>query len=53
MKHGKQHFVPQSYLRAWCDPETPDGQEPYVWRFAKDGTDARRKAPENIFHRPS
>ena len=50
MKHGKQHFVAQSYLRAWCDPDTPDGQEPYVWRFAKDGTDARRKAPENIFH---
>ena len=49
-KHKKQHFVPQCYLRAWCDPDTPDGHEPYVWRFAKDGTDARRKAPENIFH---
>lgn len=50
MKHGKQHFVAQCYLRAWCDPATPADQEPYVWRFSKDGTDARRKAPENIFH---
>jgi hypothetical protein len=50
MKHGKQHFVPQCYLRAWCDPETPAEQEPYVWRFSKDGTNPRRKAPENIFH---
>jgi hypothetical protein len=50
MKHGKQHFVAQSYLRAWCDPETPTDQEPYVWRFSKDGTNGRRKAPENIFH---
>jgi uncharacterized protein DUF4238 len=49
-KHGKQHFVAQSYLRAWCDPETPADQDAYVWRFAKDGTNGRRKAPENIFH---
>jgi hypothetical protein len=49
-QNKKQHFVPQCYLRAWCDPETPVDQEPYVWRFSKDGSDARRKAPENIFH---
>jgi len=48
--HSKQHFVPQSYLKAWCDPNTPKGQEPYVWRFAKDGSSARRRAPENILH---
>lgn len=49
-KHRKQHFVAQSYLRAWCDPETPAHQDAYVWRFSKDGTNGRRKAPENIFH---
>lgn len=48
--HKKQHFVPQSYLRAWCDPNTPEGQEPYVWLFSSDGSNPRRKAPDNIFH---
>lgn len=50
MKHKKQHFVPQSYLKAWCDPDTPKGQEPYVWKFSKDGTQIRKKSPSNIFH---
>lgn len=48
--HKKQHSVPQCYLKAWCDPNTPAGQEPYVWLFHKDGSGARRKAPENIFY---
>jgi len=48
--HKKQHFVPRSYLRAWCDANTPAGQEPYVWLFARDGSNPRRKAPDNIFH---
>ncbi|MDE2719285.1 DUF4238 domain-containing protein [Candidatus Palauibacter polyketidifaciens] len=50
MKHKKQHWVPRSYLAAWCDPATPEGQTPYVWRFAKDGKSSKRKAPKNIFH---
>ena len=48
--HKKQHFVPRSYLNAWCDPNTPVGQEPYVWLFSRDGSTSRRKAPTNIFH---
>ena len=48
--HRKQHFVPVCYLKAWCDPKAPKAQTPYVWIFDKDGTNARRKAPENIFH---
>jgi len=48
--HKKQHFVPRSYLTAWCDPNTPTGQEPYVWRFSSDGSSSARKAPDNIFH---
>jgi hypothetical protein len=48
--HKKQHFVPQSYLKAWCDPATPAEQEPYLWIFNKDGSNPRRKAPANIFH---
>lgn len=48
--HKKQHFIPRSYLKAWCDPSTPTGQEPYVWLFSRDGSSSRRKAPDNIFH---
>src|SRR5262249_8119544 len=50
MEHGNQHTVPASYLNAWCDPTMPEGQEPYVWVFPKDGSPPRRKAPKNIFH---
>ena len=48
--HKKQHYVPECYLKAWCDPETPKNQTPYVWIFDTDGTNPRRKAPRNIFH---
>jgi len=49
MDHGNQHWVPSSYLEAWCDPDLPPRYEPYVWRFPKDGGEGRRKAPANIF----
>lgn len=49
MNHKNQHYIPQSYLKVWCDPETPSGQEPYVWQFSKDGNQASKKAPKNIF----
>lgn len=50
MKHRRQHYVPNSYLQAWCDPDYPAGQTPYVWRFSKDGTQVRNKSPEKIFY---
>ncbi len=49
MSHKKQHWIPQSYLSAWTDPDTPTNQEPYVWMFVKDGSTAKHKAPRNIF----
>lgn len=49
VEHRKQHWVGQSYLSAWCDPETSEGQTPYVWLFPKDGGAGRNKAPKNIF----
>jgi hypothetical protein len=50
MKHKKQHYIPESYLSAWCDPSTPLGQEPYIWMFSKNGEYIHRKAPKNIFY---
>ena len=44
-----QHFVPRCYLSEFTDPNTPAGQEPYVWVFDRDGKNPRKKAPKNIF----
>lgn len=49
MKRKKQHIIPYSYLRSWCDPDTPIGQEPYVWIISVDGTTERKKSPRKIF----
>lgn len=49
MEHKNQHYVPRSYLSAWCDPDSPENQEPYVWTFPREGGVGRRKAPKNLF----
>jgi hypothetical protein len=45
----KQHLIPNCYLKAWCDPSTPEQQTPYIWRIARDGSSKRNKAPEKSF----
>ena len=45
----RQHWIPQSYLFPWCDPDSPVGQEPYVWVFDRDSRNGQRRAPKNIF----
>ncbi len=45
----KQHIIPNCYLKAWCDPGTPAGQQPYIWRISKDGSTKRRRSPEKSF----
>ena len=47
--HKNQHYVPSSYLRAWCDPVRPEGHEPFVWVFAKQARSGRPKSPANLF----
>lgn len=47
--HKSQHYIPKSYLAAWCDPETPAGMHPYVWTFPPDGGAGIRRAPQNLF----
>lgn len=49
-KHKRQHYIPSSYLEAWCDLSTPAGQTPYVWQFSRDGSQSRKKAPRKIFY---
>jgi hypothetical protein len=49
VEHGKQHWIPQSYLSAWCDPGTPENHTRYVWVFPKASGEGRRKAPQNVF----
>jgi len=44
-----QHVIPQSYLKPWCDPRTPNGMEPYVWLISKDGTTTRKRSPKKSF----
>jgi len=48
----QQHSLSQCYLKSWCDPATPHGQEPYIWLISKNGDTKRRKAPKNVFTRP-
>jgi hypothetical protein len=45
----KQHTIPKCYLKAWCDPRTPPGQSPYVWRISRDGSEKKKNSPEKSF----
>jgi hypothetical protein len=45
----RQHLIPNCYLKAWCDPRTPEGQTPYIWRIIRDGSSKKNKAPEKSF----
>jgi len=44
-----QHVIPNCYLKAWCDPRTPDGQCPFIWRISKDGQRRVKRAPGKSF----
>ena len=49
MEKKKQHVIPNCYLKAWCDPVTPSGHTPSIWRISKDGSTRKRKSPEKSF----
>jgi hypothetical protein len=51
MKHKNQHFVTESYLKAWCDPETPNNGA-YVWVVSKQDLKISRKSPKSLFAEP-
>jgi hypothetical protein len=48
-EHKRQHVIPHCYLKAWCDPCTPAGQSPYIWRISRDGSSQKKKSPEKSF----
>lgn len=49
-KHKKQHFIPDSYLKAWCDINRLSDHDPYIWIFDKESHKAKNKAPANSFY---
>jgi len=49
-QHKKQHYIPKSYLKEWCDLNIPQNHTPYLWIFDKDTNIPKKKAPDNIFH---
>lgn len=51
-KNKDQHVIPNCYLKDWCDPKTPTGQSPYIWRISKDGANRKNKSPEKSFTSP-
>ncbi len=42
----KQHIVSKCYLKAWCDPNTPKGHDPFIWLISRDGTSKVKRSPE-------
>ncbi len=49
MRKKKQHVIPNCYLKGWCDPRTPPGHHPFIWRISKDGAQRKKRSPEKSF----
>jgi hypothetical protein len=47
-----QHWVPNSYLQAWADPNKPAHHEAFVHLFNRRGGEHRKRSPKNIFNMP-
>ncbi|MFZ3177425.1 MAG: DUF4238 domain-containing protein [Methylovirgula sp.] len=47
-----QHWVPNSYLQAWADPNRPRHHEPFIHLFNRHGGEHRRRNPKNVFNMP-
>jgi hypothetical protein len=47
-----QHWVPNSYLQAWADPNRPAHHEPFIHLFNRQGGEHRRRSPKNVFNMP-
>jgi Protein of unknown function (DUF4238) len=47
------HYLPQSYLKQFTDPDIPEKQEPYVWIHSADTKRWKKRAPKNIAYEPN
>jgi hypothetical protein len=50
MEYVNQHFVTEAYLKAWCDPESPN--KAFVWRVSRKDRKICRKSPRSLFFKP-
>lgn len=50
MEYKNQHFVTEAYLKAWCDPSTPNGA--FVWTVSKKDLKITRRSPRSLFSEP-
>lgn len=47
-EHTRQHWVPESYIRAWCAPTDPG----FVYLFSREGGPEGKKRPRGLFWEP-
>ena len=47
MEYKNQHFITESYIKAWCNPQTPNGA--FVWVVSKNRRTISRKSPKSLF----
>jgi len=49
--HEAQHFVPQSYMKAWNDPSAPASPtvSPFLWVFNADGSNCQKGHAKSLF----
>jgi len=48
VKYKNQHFITESYIKAWCDPKTPNNGA-FVWIVSKKDRIIQRKSPRSLF----
>ena len=42
------HYIPQVYIKGFLDTITPEGQNPFVWRYDSESRRVRNRAPKKI-----
>jgi hypothetical protein len=48
MKYKNQHWVTEAYLKAWCDPKTPNNGA-FVWVVSKKDRRIWQQSPRSLF----